>query len=146
MSFGWSATDIANLAQLAWRTVQNTRKACGEHDDLTRDCFSLHLVLHRLEKEVSRPDSPLYKEVGLDTNGQEIEIIASDCRKVLRALNSICQKYNDLSDAERSVRKLWQQVGKFGAVILSSGPSGILRPGLMLDAYPGMAMLTPNSH
>ena len=59
MSFGYSVGDIVSLVQLAWKTVQNSRKACGEHDEFTQEASSLHVVLQRLEKETSKSDSPI---------------------------------------------------------------------------------------
>jgi hypothetical protein len=57
MSFGYSVGELLGLTQLAWKTVQNTRKACGEHDELTREGTSLHFVLRRVEQEAAKPDS-----------------------------------------------------------------------------------------
>lgn len=111
MSFGWSAGDIATLAQLAWRTVQNTRKACGEHDEITREVFSLHIVLRRLQKEVDKPDSLLNRSG--DTYMQELRAITSGCEKVLRILDKKLEKYNALDGSEKSASKLWQSI-KFG--------------------------------
>ena len=54
MSFGYSVGDAVLITQLAWKTVQNARKACGEHDELTREVLSLHVVLSRLEQEVEK--------------------------------------------------------------------------------------------
>lgn len=111
MSFGWSAGDVAKLAQLAWRTVQNTRKACGEHDEITREVFSLHVVLRRLEREIENPESAVNRPG--DTYREELEAIASGCQDVLGISDNILEKYNALSEREQSVRKLWQRV-KFG--------------------------------
>jgi hypothetical protein len=59
MSFGYSAGDAILLAQLAWRTLQGTIKACGEHDELTREVSSLHKVLKRLTTELENAESLL---------------------------------------------------------------------------------------
>ena len=111
MSFGYSAGDAVLLTQLAWRTVQNTRKACGEHDELTQEVLGLHIVLRRLEQEISKPESPLNRSG--DTYKEETEIIIRGCSKVLRVLDTILEKYNRLSEEERSWRKLWQKI-RFG--------------------------------
>jgi len=108
MSFGWSASDVAALTQVAWRVVQNARKACGEYEELTREAFGLHIVLRRLEKEIAKPESLLNKPG--DTCGGELETIASDCRRVLGILDKVLEKYGALSEKERSLRKLWQRV------------------------------------
>ncbi len=54
MSFGYSVSDAALLVQLAWKTVQNFRRAFGEHVELTREVSSLHVVIQSLEKEASK--------------------------------------------------------------------------------------------
>lgn len=111
MSFGFSPSDIVLTAQLAWKTVQNSRKACGEYDELTREILSLHVVLQRLEQEAAKPDSPVNKRG--DTCREELRTITSGCQKVLNQLDRVLEKYNGLSDTERSGRKLWQKI-RFG--------------------------------
>ena len=59
MSFGYSVGDFVLLTQLARQVVQNSRKACGAHDELTSEVTRLHIVLRRLEAEVSKPGSIL---------------------------------------------------------------------------------------
>ncbi len=58
MSFGWSGSDVFLLVQLAWKIIENTRKACGEYKELARETLRLHAVLQRLEQEVAKPESP----------------------------------------------------------------------------------------
>ena len=111
MSLGCSIGDVISLTQLAWNTVSNSQKACGEHDEVTRELSSLHIVLKRLEREVARPESPINKPG--DSFGEEIEVLAGGCRRVIRILDQVLEKYNALSEIERSGRKLWQKV-KFG--------------------------------
>ena len=57
MSFGYSIGDAVLLTQLAWKTVQNARKACGEHHEITQEVLSLHVVLRRLEHAVEKPET-----------------------------------------------------------------------------------------
>ena len=111
MSFGYSVGDAILLTQLAWKTVQNTRKACGEHDELTQEVLGLHIVLRRLEQEISKPESPLNRSG--DAYKEEIEITIRGCSKLLRVLDNILEKYNRLSEEEKSWRKLWQKI-RFG--------------------------------
>lgn len=42
-----------------------------------------------------------------DTSREEIEFLAGGCHRVLRILDQIWEKYNALSETERSGRKLW---------------------------------------
>ncbi|TVY35669.1 hypothetical protein LOCC1_G006734 [Lachnellula occidentalis] len=111
MSFGFSVGDFMQLTQLAFRVVQNARKACGAHDDLAREIGGLHIVLRRVEVEVSKPNSILNNNE--DNRRGELERLAKHCARVLSVLEQILDKYNALSIEKRSVTKLWQKV-KFG--------------------------------
>ena len=111
MSFGFSPSDAVSFGQLAWKTFQNSRKACGEHDELTREVSSLHVVISRLQKEVSKPESPINRPG--DRCKEELQAIVGGCETVLKLLNRVLEKYNTLSEKERSVKKLWQRV-RFG--------------------------------
>lgn len=111
MSFGYSVGDFLLLTQLAYRTVQNARKACGAHDDLAREVSSLHTVLQRVEGEVLKPESILNKTE--DNRRRELARLARHCERVLKVLEQILDKYNALPNEKRSAMKLWQRV-KFG--------------------------------
>jgi hypothetical protein len=113
MSFGYSVGDFVLLTQLAWKVVQNARKACGAHEELTREVTSLHLVLRRLEVEVSKPNSILSRSDNSLDRKEELAQLSGDCRGVLRVLDGILEKYNALSEEKRSVTKLWKKL-KFG--------------------------------
>lgn len=111
MSFGFSVGDAFLLTQLAWRTFQNSRKACGEHDELTCQLSTLHTVLRRLVQEIEKAESPI-NSPGY-TSREELEGMVRDCASVLDILDKILEKYVALSEEERSTRKLWKAV-KFG--------------------------------
>jgi hypothetical protein len=111
MSFGFSVGDFVLLSNLAYKTVQNARSACGAHDSLTREVSSLHIVLARLEAEVSKPDSILNGDE--DHRKRELATLVNGCKCVLRVLSRILEKYNELPEEKRSVTKLWQRV-RFG--------------------------------
>ena len=113
MSFGYSIGDAVLLTQLAWKTVQNARKACGEHDELTQEALSLHVVLRRLEQEAEKPESPFNGVQSGDSDKEELQVIIDGCRRVLSVLDQVLTKYNALGEQERSTRKLWQKI-KFG--------------------------------
>lgn len=111
MSFGCSIGDFILLTQLAYSTIHNACKACGAHDELAREVNSLHIVLTRLQAEVSKPESILNSRE--DNRRKELSTLAGNCRRVLRVLNEILGKYNALSEEKRSLTKLWQKV-RFG--------------------------------
>ena len=111
MSFGFSVGDVVSLLELAFKTVQNSRKACGEHADLTQEALTLNSVLQRLQQEILKLDSPISNNSS--SNIQELALIIRGCEKVLRTLNNVLEKYNALGDQERSTRKLWAKI-RFG--------------------------------
>lgn len=111
MSFGYSIGDALSLLNLAFQTLQNTRRACGEHDDLTREVSSLHRVLYRLHLELSNPHSVLNRAD--DDRHAELNELGESCERILRLMNSIVTKYNALSDDKKSGKKLWQKI-RFG--------------------------------
>ncbi len=119
MSFGYSVSDVALLTRLAWTTVKNSRKACGEYDELTQEVSGLHLVLRKLEKEVrDEEEKGKIKDSAKKDEGiydDELRVIVGGCEKVLGTLDKILVKYNGLSDQEGAgkVRRLWQKV-RFG--------------------------------
>lgn len=111
MSFGYAGGDFVLITQLAWATVQNARRACGAHDELTREVSNLHIVLQRLEHEVSNPESLLNR--GGDNSREGIGALIQGCERVLRTLSRILDKYNALPEEKRRVTRLWQKV-RFG--------------------------------
>lgn len=111
MSFGYSVGDAILLTQLAWRTVQNARKACGEYDELTQETQALHAVIRRLEQELGKPTCPINRDPG--TYEEELQVLVDGCNKSLSVLDQVLTKYNALSEPERSGRRLWQKI-RFG--------------------------------
>jgi hypothetical protein len=111
MSFGYAVGDFVLLTQLAWRTVQNARQACGEHDELAREASSLHVVLQRLQKEVSKEHSIL--KLDDDDRINELATLAGNCERVTNVLLKILVKYNALSEDKKRATKLWKRI-QFG--------------------------------
>ena len=112
MSFGYGISDVVAIGGLAYKVVQNSRKACGEHDELTREVSAFHVVLQRLEIEIARPSSPL-TQPDKAGHGQELTGLVRDSRKVLQVLDDILNQYNSLNNSERSAKKLWKKF-RFG--------------------------------
>lgn len=111
MSFGFSIGDFIVVAQLASKVVSAARKACGAHDDLTREVTSLHIVLRQLQREVAKPNSILQSDHS--ERRAELATLIEHCFKVLKVLDDILKKYNGLSDEKRRATKLWRKV-RFG--------------------------------
>jgi hypothetical protein len=59
MSFGYCVNDVLALIQLSWSAVEGARRACGKHDDLTKEVSSLYDVLAHVYSEMSVPESPI---------------------------------------------------------------------------------------
>ena len=111
MSFGFSISDAITLTKIASRTVENARKACGAHDELTRELSSLQLVLRRLKQETAKAESPINRPD--DPCQDELQSLIVGCEKLLTTFELVLVKYNSLSQEERSGRKLWQRI-RFG--------------------------------
>ncbi len=111
MSFGSSVGDCILLAQLAWNTYQGAKKACGEHDELTREVSSLYKVLNRMQKEISDPESLVHK--ASKDKRQELEEHVAGCEGILRTMDNVLTKFNALTGEQRRGKKLWQKI-KFG--------------------------------
>ena len=102
MSFGYSVGDAILLTRLAWKTVQNARKAFGEHDELTQEAQNLHTVVRRLEQELGKPTCPINRDT--ETYEEQLEVLINGCKKNLNVLDQVLTKYNALSEQERSGR------------------------------------------
>ena len=111
MSFDFPVGDFVLLTQLAYNTVQNSRKACGAHDELTREVTSLHIVLQRLQREVEKPNSLLNHTD--DGRLEELETVANGCDHMLKVIDQVLVKYNGMSKEKRRVTRLRLKV-KFG--------------------------------
>ena len=111
MSFGWSATDIANLVKLAWKTVQNSKKAVGEFDELTRQTQSFHSVIRKLRNEKANPESLLNRTT--ESHWEDLRPSLDGSRDVLESLNAILVKYASINRKDKGLGRLWTRV-KFG--------------------------------
>jgi hypothetical protein len=111
MSVGISPGDFLAFITLAKDVIQNSQKACGVHAELTREAKSLYTVLRRLEREILKPDS-LFNQ-GDDHRREELSDLCGGCKKVLRVLFQILEKYNALPDKDKSLKKLSQMI-RFG--------------------------------
>jgi hypothetical protein len=109
MSFGTSVGDIILIVQLAWNTVQGAKQACGEHDELTREVASLHKVLNRVRREISRSSSSREN----DQRKKELDEHVAGCEHVLRVMNEVLVKYNALGEDKkkgRGLERLWKKI------------------------------------
>lgn len=111
MSFGFGVSDFILLFQLAWTTVEGAKAAVGEHDDLTKEIYSLYTVLDHLQEVVSDPESVINQSG--DNRCRELDSHIRGCEQQLRQMNAILHKFNTLSEDDRSGKKLWQKI-QFG--------------------------------
>ncbi len=87
MSFGWSASDVTNLVQLACRTYQGVQRAGPAYEELIRETRSLHIVIRGLEKELGNTASPINRPG--ETFHEDLKAIASGCEEVLGSLDKL---------------------------------------------------------
>jgi hypothetical protein len=111
MSFGFGVSDFILLFQLAWTTVEGARKAVGEHDELTKEIYSLYTVLGHLHAEMSNPESVI--NLSGRNRCRELYSHIHACEQQLTQMNAILNKFNSLSEEERGGIKLWQKI-RFG--------------------------------
>lgn len=111
MSFGFSVGDFVVLTQLAWTIVQNSRKACGAHDELTKEATSLHIVLQRLQREVEKPYSIICRTD--DGRLEELETIVKGCDRILKVIDQVLIKYNGMSEEKKRMTRFRLKI-KFG--------------------------------
>ena len=109
MSFGYSINEIVAFGVFVYKVVQNSRKACGEHDELTSEVSAFHVALEHLKTEIERPGSPL---THLDDTkyGLVLTGLVRDSWKVLEKLDRTLVRYNALSEPESSVKKIGKMI------------------------------------
>lgn len=84
------------------------RLATGAHNELTRELTSLHLVLQRLEREKSKPESLLNETE--DDRRRELATLLRGYRRLLRNFMDILGKYNEIPKDTKSATSLWQKL------------------------------------
>ena len=108
MSFGYGVDDVLALIQLSWSAVEGARRACGKHDDLTKEVSSLYDVLAHVYSEMSVPESPIGQtRKSLRT---ELENSLTGCETQLRIINTVLDKFNALSPEQRFGKPLWPRI------------------------------------
>jgi len=111
-SFGYGIGDIVLLTKLAWEVVQNSRKACGEYNELTQQVTSFSTLLNQIHNEAKKSECLL----ALPSRKAELDIILLPCQTVLDTLNQILKKYNALPAGDKphgGLAVFWQRV-RFG--------------------------------
>jgi hypothetical protein len=108
MSFGYSVGDVVFLTRLAWKTDQEAKKACGQHDELIMDATALCEVLKALETQLADPRGG-FNTAG-DDKKQDLIGLLNGLKTTLGALHSILAKYNALSEDKRKLTKLWSKI------------------------------------
>ena len=108
MASRFSATDAQLLVELAWRTFQGAKRACGGDDELTMEVRNSHATLEVLQSRISNPGSSL----NLAKRHRQVEVqrLMVSCKSYLRTIDSILAKYNALNDEVRRGRQLWKKI------------------------------------
>jgi hypothetical protein len=108
MSFGYSVDDILALIQLSWSVVEGATRACGKHDDLTKEVSSLHDVLAHVYSELSVAE-PSFASARSSWKA-ELQSHLTGCDTQLRIINTVLQKFNALSSEQKFGRQLWSKI------------------------------------
>jgi hypothetical protein len=91
MSFEVTAKGLFDLFQLGWKVVDLCRQVCGEQEPLTREVASLYVVISQLQQEAEKPNSSLHWQD--DVSRDELESTIYGCRKLLKVLDRVLEKY-----------------------------------------------------
>ena len=108
MSFGYSVNDVLALIQLSWTAVEGATKACGKHDDLTKEVSSLYDVLAHVYSELSLPASSICQ--ARSSSKAELESHLTECDTQLRIINTVLDRFNSLSHEQKFGKQLWSTV------------------------------------
>jgi hypothetical protein len=103
--------DCVMLSRLAWDTLQGSKDAVGENDELTRELLGLYRIISRLQTALENPTSVVNR--ANDERRKELEERAADCEGILKVMNTVLGKYNGMGGEQRRRRKLWQTI-QFG--------------------------------
>ena len=101
-------SDITALVQVALKTADNARKACGEHAQLTHETLSVHVVSRRLQHETANPENPINRPD--DSCREERASNVLGCKEVFTMVDRILERYSTLKEEEKNMCKLWQKV------------------------------------
>ena len=108
MSFGYSVNDVLVLIQLSWSTVEGATRACGKHDDLTKEVSSLYDVLAHVYSELSVPDASIGR--ARSSSKAELQSHLAGCDAQLRIIKAVLDKFNALSAEQKFGKQIWLKV------------------------------------
>jgi hypothetical protein len=108
MSFRYGVNDVLALIQLSWSAVEGATRACGKHDDLTKEISSLYDVLAHVYSELSLPESSIGQ--ARSSWKTELESHLTECDTQLRIINTVLEKFNSLSYEHKVGKQLWSTV------------------------------------
>ena len=98
MSFGFSVGDIVTLTQLATRTYNGWKNACGEYASITCDLAVLQTLLIRIKTEAEAPNS-LFTRNADDL--RHWKTLHKSCRSLVVELEEVLNKYKSLGTSRR---------------------------------------------
>jgi hypothetical protein len=128
MSFGFSIGDFITLAQLASRTYNGWKTACGDYADITCNLASFQALMARVEATAKAPDS-LFARNPDDLH--ELKKLLKGCRSLLSELDDIVKRYWGLGTSRR---KHWERI-RFGCRNLNALRQELVAKTTSLSAY-----------
>ncbi|KXL51205.1 hypothetical protein M433DRAFT_41457, partial [Acidomyces richmondensis BFW] len=106
MSFGFSPSDIVALINIAAKTYQGWKNACGDYADITGSLDSLLIILRRVDREARQPGSVL---VRTRTDAEDLRGVLVNSRSTVRELHAVVERYKSLG-LGRSREKNWDRI------------------------------------
>ncbi|KAK5674030.1 hypothetical protein LTS10_013210 [Elasticomyces elasticus] len=114
MSFGFSPSDIVALINIASKTHQGWKKACGKYADVTVSLDSLLTILQRIENEAKKQGSVLVRS---SKDAFRLQDVLSSILSSVQKLYAVAKRFKSLG-LGRSREKNWDKI-RFGVKDLS---------------------------
>ncbi|KAK3615070.1 hypothetical protein LTR56_026829, partial [Elasticomyces elasticus] len=93
MSFGFSPSDIVALINIASKTYQGWKKACGEYVDVTVSLDNLLTILQGIENEAKKPGSVLVRP---SKDAFQLQDVLSGILSSVQELYTVAKRFKSL--------------------------------------------------
>ena len=104
MSFGTSVGDVIAIGTLAWKLYMRCRQSSDDFKNLSDSVASLHVALRETEVYLVEQGS------GASASKERLAVVTNGCEKVLKALESVLDKYESLGTRSQ---RAWDRL-RFG--------------------------------
>ncbi|KIX92733.1 uncharacterized protein Z520_11585 [Fonsecaea multimorphosa CBS 102226] len=128
MSFGFSASDVIALLNLARGVYKGWKRACGDYAEITRELDAFKNIIARVEVETRAPSSLLQRD---PQALKECRKLLKGCSPLLEGLRKILREYSSLGTDQKST---WERI-RFQSSSLQSLRDELVRKTTCLHAY-----------